>query len=234
MPVGDLPGWRQVFTDDFTTPVPLGQFPSAVSTKWWAYPDGWPDTTGRGVYSPSRVVSIADGVMRLHLHTEGGVTRVAAPVPKVAGAPHSNGQRYGRYTVRFRADVLPGYKLAWLLWPDSEAWPADGEINFPEGDVGGRICAFLHHRGATSGLIQDQHCTTARSDAWHVATIEWTPTAATFLLDGETVGRSTSRIPDSSMHWVLQTETALRGPAPDEADAGDVEIDWVAIYAPDR
>jgi hypothetical protein len=33
MPLGDLPGWRQIFTDDFTTVVPLESFPSAVSTK---------------------------------------------------------------------------------------------------------------------------------------------------------------------------------------------------------
>src|SRR5215472_1874929 len=27
MPVGDIPGWHQVFSDDFTTDVPLGSFP---------------------------------------------------------------------------------------------------------------------------------------------------------------------------------------------------------------
>jgi len=31
MPVGNLPGWTQIFTDDFTTNVPLGSFPEAVS-----------------------------------------------------------------------------------------------------------------------------------------------------------------------------------------------------------
>src|SRR5437660_700572 len=43
MPVGDIPGWHQIFTDDFTTDVPLGSFPDAVSDKWSDYPDGWPD-----------------------------------------------------------------------------------------------------------------------------------------------------------------------------------------------
>src|SRR5438552_671366 len=37
MPVGDLAGWHQVFTDDFTTSVSQGSFPSAVATKWSAY-----------------------------------------------------------------------------------------------------------------------------------------------------------------------------------------------------
>src|SRR3978361_375707 len=28
MPVGNLPGWKQIFSDDFATDVPLGQFPA--------------------------------------------------------------------------------------------------------------------------------------------------------------------------------------------------------------
>ncbi|MGH9279810.1 MAG: glycoside hydrolase family 16 protein, partial [Acidimicrobiales bacterium] len=83
MPVGDLAGWRQVFADDFGTDVAVGGFPAAVASKWSAYADGWKDTSKHGTYQPSRVVSIVGGVMNLHLHTEGGVRMVAAPVPKL-------------------------------------------------------------------------------------------------------------------------------------------------------
>src|SRR4051812_8934318 len=48
MPVGNLDGWRQTFTDDFTTDVALGSFPSAVSGKWGAYPSPWKDTSKYG------------------------------------------------------------------------------------------------------------------------------------------------------------------------------------------
>src|SRR5690242_12804522 len=37
MPVGDLPGWHQIFTDNFAANVPLGSFPAAVASKWTAY-----------------------------------------------------------------------------------------------------------------------------------------------------------------------------------------------------
>src|SRR5207245_2889251 len=59
MPVGDIPGWHQVFADDFNAEAkaPLGSFsgcvdgpnlisstcsglPASVGAKWWAYPDG--------------------------------------------------------------------------------------------------------------------------------------------------------------------------------------------------
>jgi hypothetical protein len=34
------------------------------------------------------------------------------------------------------------------------------------------------------------------------------------------------------MHWVLQTETSLSGSAPSDSAAGNVQIDWVAVYRP--
>ncbi|RKH37379.1 family 16 glycosylhydrolase [Corallococcus sicarius] len=232
MPVGDLTGWRQVFTDDFTTPVPVGQFPAAVSTKWGVYPDGWKDTSKKGTYSPSKVVSIQNGVLNKYLHTENGIHRVATVLPKIPGATASGGLPSGRFAVRFRADAVPGYKTAWLLWPDSEVWPRDGEIDFPEGDLDGTISGFMHRQNGTSGGDQDAVSTTARYTSWHTAVIEWTPGRCRFLLDGVVILDKTSRVPSTPMHWVLQTETDLSGTAPSSTAAGNVQIDWVAVWVP--
>jgi len=232
VPIGDLPGWTQIFADDFQTNVPLGSFPAAVSGTWWAYLDGWKDTSQHGTYFPSRVVSLHDGMMDVWLHTEGGQHLVAALGPSLPGA---TAQRYGRYAVRFRADPLPFYKTAWLLWPASGNWPHDGEIDFPEGDLDTGICGFVHHQGATTGSDQDAfNCPFARYDAWHVAVIEWTANAVRFLLDGQVVGTSTSRIPNTPMTWVLQTETAdpMHGGEPSDDTEGHILIDWVAVYRP--
>ena len=231
VPVGDLPGWHQVFADDFTSDVGLGSFPQAVADKWSAYLDGWHDTSGHGTYMPSKVVSIANGVMNLHLHTENGVHMVAAPVPRIPGAPGAEGgMQYGRYAVRFRADPVPCYKTAWLLWPDSEVWPHDGEIDFLEGRLTATISAFLHRQDATSGSDQDAYDTSVDYGGWHTAVIEWSPSTTAFILDGTTIGTTTSRIPDTPMHWVLQTETATSGCIPPDNAAGNVQIDWVTAY----
>ena len=225
MPVGDLPGWRQVFTDDFTTNVPLGSFPAAVSTKWGAYLEGWKDTSKNGTYSPGRVVSIHDGVLDKYLHSENGVPLVAALTPKLPANMSA-----GRYAIRFKADPVPRYKTAWLLWPDSEVWPRDGEIDFPEGDLDGTIHAFMHRQNGTSGGDQDAYSTTARYTSWHTAILEWSPGRCAFILDGNTIGVSTSRVPSTPMHWVIQTETALSGEKP--TGSGHVLIDWVAVWVP--
>ncbi len=230
MPVGDIPGWHQIFADDFTTDVPLGQFPSAVAARWGAYDDGWSDTSHHGTYMPSRVISVANGVMNMHLHTEGGAHMVSAPFPRLPGT--SSGRLYGRYVARFRADAVHGYKTAWLLWPDSETWPRDGEIDYPEGDLDSTIGAFMHRMNGTSGGDQDAYDTTETYPSWHTATIEWSASACRFILDGRVIGTSTARIPSTPMHWVLQTETMLDGTIPSDSAAGDVQIDWVAVYAP--
>ncbi|MEW1957323.1 glycoside hydrolase family 16 protein [Kineococcus sp. NPDC059986] len=222
-PRGDLPGWRQVLVDDFTTYVPLGGFPGpAYAGRWTGY-DGAHDTSGAGTYRPARVVSVDDGVLDLHVRTEGGTPLVAAPVPLRDG--QWGGWTYGRYSVRYRADAVPGYKTAWLLWPDSDDW-SDGEVDFPEGDLDGTVHGFVHRPGAPeqNALAVD---TGVRATDWHVATVEWRPEGVRFLLDGVLVG-STPVSPDRPMHLVLQTETS--GGTPPAGAAGHVQVDWVALY----
>jgi hypothetical protein len=176
-------------------------------------------------------VSIANGVMNLDLHTENGTHLVAAPAPMIPGLNGTKAQLYGRYAMRFRADSVAGYKTAWLLWPQSEVWPRDGEIDFPEGDLNGSICAFMHRQDATTGSDQDGFCTSQKYPTWHTAVLEWTPTAVRFILDGVVIGAPTSRIPDTPMRWVLQTETSLSGVVPADSAVANVQIDWVAAWS---
>lgn len=232
MPVGDLPGWKQIFTEDFDQPVPVGDFPGdTYGDKWTVYPDGWPDTTGNGTYFSSKVVSVADGVLTKHIHTEDGVHMVSAILPKLNGDGSEDGQSYGRYSVRFKSESIPMYKTAWLLWPDSEDAHADGEIDFPEGDLDSNINAFMHHADGSGD--QDPFETDAVYTDWHTATIEWTPDKVEFILDGESIGTSTEAVPSNPMHWVLQTESCISCGEPDDDIEGDVSIDWVVAYTMD-
>jgi hypothetical protein len=235
MPVGDLAGWRQVFTEDFNTPAPLGRFTSVYGNRWIAYPSPWRDTSGRGLYNPEKVLSVSNGVLDWHLHTENGVHHVGAVIPKIPGNS-VGGQLYGKYTFRFRADVIPGYKLVILLWPDSDDW-GEGEIDFPE--VGelvsgreGQIYAFLHGPGAYAHSESLSTGIVAAGTGWHVASIEWRPGSLSYYLDGRLVGTQKSGVPSTSFHLVFQMETNIGGPAPSPSSSGHIQLDWVSIYAP--
>lgn len=227
----DLPGWKYVFGDSFDTNAASGSFLSTYR-NWGAYDTGWPDTSRRGMYDTNQL-SVSNGVMNIHMSTGAdGKPRTAVPFPLINGRNASDqiNQLYGRYEVRFRADQVQGYKTAFLLWPKSEAWPQDGEIDFPEGDVTGNIEAYMHRQGATSGGDQAGFSTNKGYNDWHTATIEWSPNVMRFLLDGNVIGQTTQRIPNTPMHWVLQTETNLGGnPIPANA-AGNVQIDYVKVW----
>ena len=225
MPVGDLPLWRQVFTENFTTDVAPGQFPGPYSSRWTSY-NGFRDTSGVGYYDQS-IISTHDGMLDLHLQTRDGRPLGAAPVPLVTG--QWGGQTYGRFSVRFKADPLTGFGTGWLLWPDSEKWN-EGEIDFPEGALDGTIHAYNHCVGDAARLCMQSDTGVSYLD-WHTATIEWTPERITYLLDDLVVASTEGSVPQTPMHWVLQTATTGVRPAP--SAQGHVWVDWVVIYAYD-
>lgn len=239
-PSGDLPGWKQVFLEDFTAgDVPLGAFPGPLYSGRWSagYKDGTPDTAGqvsggKSGYYPTKVLSVHDGVLDWFVHSENGISMGAAPAPAIPNASanpkRANSLLYGRYSVRFKADSLAGFKTAWLFWPDSGIWPRDGEIDFPEGDLAGPIYGAAHFRGTDPNAFDKAESNTDFT-AWHVATTEWTPGRVEFFLDGKSVGASTTATPTTPMHFILQTESCLTG-CPLPTTQGHVYLDWISMW----
>jgi beta-glucanase (GH16 family) len=169
-------------------------------------------------------------VLDYDLHSSGNTHMVAAIEPKIPGSIKGNGMLYGAYAIRFKANFIAGYKTAFLLWPDSEHWPVDGEIDFPEGNLNGGIGAALHFQGGTSLRSQNAVLTKTGYSNWHTAVIEWTPTECRFILDGRVIGAYYASIPDTPMHWVLQSET-VHGVAPADNVKGHIYIAWITAYA---
>ena len=255
MPIGDLPGWKQTFTDDFKTNVPLGSFPTAVSSKWNAYgpstgPGNWTGTPTWAYYYPNKTTSFHNDMMDMWMHTEtvNGISTpmITANQPKISGTSiYGDYQLYGRYAIRFKTDKFSHYHASYLLWPKADdlcdpdptqpgcvKWPKSGEIDYPEGDFDGNISAYTHYQDGTSGADQQAFETsTPIYDAWHTAVIEWTPTSLKYILDGTTIGTTTQRIPNTPMRYVIQNGGSFStGVAPSTVQ-GHVYVDWVSIYS---
>ena len=148
VPSGNLNGWKQIFTEDFDKDAPIGSFPGrcAYGSKWDVYKDGTPDTTGKATYMPSKVLSARDGILDWYLHSEGGEPYTATALPRLVSPNAYKGITYGRFVTRFKiTETAPRYSQVFLLWPDSEKWPADGEFDFPAGDLGSTIGATAIH-----------------------------------------------------------------------------------------
>lgn len=247
IPADNVPGWKLLFADDFSGTVPLGAFSNCSSTQtpqqarctglqsygnyynnWWAYPTGWPDTaksradgnTGApygGVYHPEDTVSVSNGAMHIHMYrpTTGGDNHVATVVP----IPCMNHQ-YGRYTERLKVTrYAPGFKSAHLFYEGGF------EIDYPENDYGTTMSAYTHPGEANFS-------TAAKWTDWHTTVIEWTPGQIKFYMDGSLVGTTTTQVSNIAMDWILQNESSIRGPYAANGASSQLDIDWVACYAP--
>jgi hypothetical protein len=223
----------------FNESTPLGAWPGPIAARDWRSREaGYSDSSGRGTYNSDKTVTEHEGLLDFYIHSEGNNRYVAAPIALL-------GDTYGqRISVCMRADRIPGYKLAFLLWPGDGDGNSQGEIDYPEGKLvaDGTANAFMHYDPKPAGdPNKDAYETNASTADWHLYTIEWHPGSsanqvddyAAFYIDGRLIGRSTgSLVPDGPMHYVMQMETYLSGQDLPPPASGHVLIDWVTIATP--
>lgn len=238
VPIGDLKGWKQVFYDDFTKDAPLGSWGSecdgkaivytgAQGQKWRSYPTCYKDTYQKRPYRADSVLSVKNGVLNFFLHPVAGQPAGANPSPLLTDT--SQYLLYGRFTARIKVDnpTLQEYHIAWLLWPETNKWPDDGEEDFPEGSLGGKITGFHHYAGAGAcqGCQDKADLPGETFTEWHTYTIEWIPGNVKYILDEKVVLNSDKWVPTKPMRWQLQTETNGKG-----SHSANMMVDWVAAY----
>ncbi|HMC09273.1 MAG TPA: glycoside hydrolase family 16 protein [Actinomycetota bacterium] len=225
MPTGDLPGWKMVFSDDFTG--------SSLNRRAWGAYNGQPGGDPGGWWDPSHVV-VGNGMLELQNYQDpafgnrwvsGGVS--SAPALK---------QTYGKYLVRFRVDRGNGISGIALLWPSSGGWPP--EIDFAEDGGGNRshTTATLHYG---SGNSQVQRSVPADFSQWHTIGVEWTAGLLTYTLDGTVwAAVASANVPAVPMEMDMQTQSGTCGdqwaPCPDASTPTRVnmQVDWVVAYKP--
>lgn len=217
------------YVEEFLTPVALGTWPANGSAprgyrSFRSYPEGTSHT-----YYPSQVLAVHDGVLDWYCHGSMG----AAVLPF-----GYSGFLYGTYTVRMRTDDFPGYRAAFLLWPNSGQWTH--ELDGPEEDTAAPNPYPAVLLGTTPTWRFDPPTHIGTPASWHDAafhdyTWQWSPDAVSFYQDGNLVTRVTDPdgVPQVSMHPVLQVQfsNALRGAAPDPSISGHVYVDRI-MYDP--
>jgi len=233
------PGWAYSYGQDFTRPAARGQFSKVYGSSWAGYTGIRNDTSRNGSYRPDKVLSVADGVLDMSLGHDAatGLYNVAAPFPQPPAGVNGGSIDYlgMRSTIRFKSTkAMPGYKVAWMLWPKSWNWK-DGEIDFPEASLDNQIWGFSHQ--ADNGrphlnAMWTRSASTMHEGGWHTATTEWVPgKSVEFFLDGASVGRTTDHVPTKPMHWTLQTETELSTKPPAKSTRGHILVDWLTVEA---
>ena len=146
-------------------------------------------------------------------------------------------QTYGKYLVRLRFSSGHGISHAVLLVPADGSWPP--EIDFSEDNGGDRNVDYATlHSGPRNTMVQRSVATDLTQ--WHTWGVEWTHEKLVYTLDGhEWASMSGASVPSVPMVLDIQDQAWACGTNAWEAcpDAStptnvDLNVDWVAAYAP--
>lgn len=193
--------------------------------RWGVYEGA--GTAGIGTRSAS-ILSVSDG--QLHENARDSITGGVCWCKDGQGD-----QTYGKWEIRARMDNGKGYSPAILLWPKSERWPIDGEIDIVEMSEPYRNKAFFTlHWGANNS--QAQHSETGDFTQWHTYGVDWQPTYIKYYLDGQLKYTNTNpaAIPKTPMHIALQVDSGDGRwmSRPDPGVTSGLHVDWVKMYQP--
>ncbi len=211
-------GWVPSGGDEFDAP--------ALDTSTWHAYDS-EGAFGNGLRRPS-AISQRDGLLTITARPrqDGGTS---------GGMAMGTGQLYGRWEFRARTSVGKGYSSAILLWPDSERFPEDGELDMMEVPSEKRTAAtaFVHY-GADNRIVGTSRA--GDFTRWHTFAMEWLPDRVTWYVDGEKAWETTDRavIPTTPMHLCIQLDQGPATnwmPAPDASTPDEVtlQVDWARI-----
>ncbi len=207
-------GWQQVFSDDFNG--------SSLNENEWGIYEG-SGNAGVG-YRKREAISVGNG--ELDITGRGDVA---------GGLALNRNYTYGRFEVRAKTDKGAGYGPATLLWPSSERWPVDGEIDISEVPNGDRHMSGSYlHWGDSNNVIG--HESTGDWSQWHTYAVEWEPSKVTFSIDGNVTWTVTQQeaIPSSAHFLGLQLDVGnggfIDGPDSSTPSAVTFHVDSVKIY----
>jgi len=227
-----FPGWG----DTATTAVTIGDGVTAAAKYGWQTPSGttnftdrsalwdWyvyngPGNGGYGRRTPD-AISFANNIMTITADAQGNT----------GGLAWWPGQKYGAWEARVKAPAgASGYNPVMLLWPDSENWPTDGEMDFMEIQRDGQrqhVEASLHYSPTNQSITSN-----VKVDAtqWHNYAVEWTPSKIVAYVDGVPffTTTDTSKFPPGSMHMTIQLDIA----SADIAQGAQMMVAWARRYS---
>ncbi|HWE91709.1 MAG TPA: glycoside hydrolase family 16 protein [Pseudonocardiaceae bacterium] len=213
---------------------------SAAQAFNWGDPVAGDEFNGTGVdTSKWRVYNGSgsnDNGLRLPQQvTESGgfLTITGLPNSGSGGMAWRFGQKYGRWEAQMRVtqQTVGGkpYHPVLLLWPDSNRWPQDGELDYAESDANApSVNAFLHFPGnsATGQLWYNKPIDLSQ---WHDYAFEWSPGHMTGYIDGvQWYSTTDPRVqPPGPMHATIQLDDLV---SPGGMNTTEMQVDWFRMY----
>lgn len=217
------PGWRTLWTDDFTETV-------LDARRWFVY-SGAP-SEGRGAWWLPRHVQQGGGV--LELTGAGEPSRAGQLVTGGLNSSAGQSYAYGRYLVRMRVDPASAMAYAVLLVSPSAH---GGSYVVVASDSGGDrrvVRAGLRTRSLSGAPFEVDRSTRTDLTRWHTVGVEWAPGVLRFSLDGRSWSSIRSAlVPTTPLALALQSQAVCAHPVNGSCLAGGararMQVDWVSV-----
>jgi hypothetical protein len=121
---------------------------------------------------------------------------------------------YGTVEFDARVEAAQGTQAAILMWPASDAWPRDGEIDILEAP-GNEAMHSSHWEGSDGSHMWDSVFSTFDPSQTHHYKMTWLPASLTIEIDNTVVARWTdaAQIPDTAMGFGAMGYVASAGEA---------------------
>lgn len=231
MPVGNLPGWKQVFKDDFTG--------TKLDSKWKAYNGvvgggrgGWWATSHAVVHSHELVLETYSDPASCPNEASCSLFN-----DEVSGGVKSKfAETYGKFLIRVRTTPVADVSFLAILWPVSDIAPPETDFAVEGGPLNLTTIGALLKYGSGPTIVPDN--LTANAAQWHTLGVVWSPGEVQYTIDGHVwateVNPNISAVP---MNIVLQSETDCQAVAgqtctvPWAAKEPNVDVAWVVAYA---
>lgn len=257
LPVGDLPGWRQIYAENFnravSAPVPVGRFsgcnnnpdtPAAYCSglpagHWrdtlWAYPSGWEDTAKSGNDGN-------DGA------PYGGTYEPQKTVSIAKGYDGTGTLKVAMYRPAAGGDNVVGTVVPRKCM-DLRDGRYSARVKVTRADDGFKS-AWLRYEGAgaevdypeVDGYKTSNVAAFVHPQGWSVQTSAYMTTAHTYTwerrgstvtvyLDGVKLKSGPTTLTTSS--WIWQNESRIEsGDYADPGDRATIEVTWATCYVP--
>jgi hypothetical protein len=119
------------------------------------------------------------------------------------------------------------YHPVLIMWPTSDRWPQDGEIDFYETNCdSGKFGMFLHVPG-NDGSDQVEFESNLDIQNYHNIACEWSKTGVKIWIDGKQVVNEPGMWGPGTMHPTMQLDN-FHG---SNMEPAKFEAKWVRIYA---
>lgn len=216
-----IDGTQAAVTQGWGTPIGGDEFNSGTvpdPARWDVYNS--PGNAGKGLRVPA-AVTVANGALTLSGGADGTTGGLAARFAR---------QQYGRWEARIKTSAHDSkYHSVVLLWPDSNASPTCGEVDYAESTTSTSTISFFLHYACSGANFQDIGLENIDATQWHNYAVDWSPTAIIGYIDGIEWFTDTVHVPAESMHQAFQLDWF-----PDGTPTAPTKmyVDWVRVYAP--